>query len=187
MEINKIFNCLYYLIVISFINITAMSLCCVLNLFDGSVTLDQFSDFISAFVACLAFCVATHEYSLHKDSNQARVLADYNQRYCSDPIIAKVVRYLHENKDNRCSFIKPTSNEVELFMRFIEELEIQIERKRLDEDDVCCLFLYYAHYLGTEEEIRKELGISDYDNPMVWDKFKKVVKRYEKYMKNGQL
>jgi len=187
MEINKILNCLYYLIVISFINITAMSLCCVLNLFVGSVTLDQFSDFISAFVACLAFCIATTEYYLHKDSNQARVLTEYNQRYSTDPIITKVVRFLHEKDSGEYSYFKPTSNDVELFMRFMEELEIQIERKRLNESDICCLFFYYAHYLGTEEEIRKELGISDYDNPMAWDKFKKVVKRYEKYIKNGQL
>jgi len=108
----KIFDCLYYLIVVFLVNITVMILCCIINNFFGFVTIDQYSDFISAFVACLAFCIATHEYYLHKDSNQARVLADYNQRYCSDPIIAKVVRYLHEKEDNRCSFIKPTSNDV---------------------------------------------------------------------------
>jgi len=183
----KIFDCLYYLIVIFLVNITVMALCSIFNMFFDFVTIDQYSDFISAFVACLAFCVATYEYSLHKDSNQARVLADYNQRYCSDPIIAKVVRYLHENEDNRCSFIKPTSNEVELFMRFMEELEIQIERKRLDEDDVCCLFLYYAHYLGTKDKLRNELGISDYDDPKVWEKYKRVVVRYDKYVNNKQL
>jgi len=69
----------------------------------------------------------------------------------------------------------------------MEELEIQIERKRLDENDVCCLFLYYAHYLGTKDKIINELGISDYNDPKVWEKYKNVVKKYDDYIKNKQL
>lgn len=120
--------------------------------------IQEIAEMITAMVAILAFCYTKEEYDLHVKREKTATLAQYNERYATDPNIQKVINYLLWKGDGAPEDIRhyggesvddimPTKNEVEMFMRFFEELEISIEAKRLDPNIAKDLFAYYAHEL----------------------------------------
>jgi hypothetical protein len=60
-------------------------------------------------------------------------------------------------------------------MRFFEELELQIQYGRLNEKDVLDLFVYYAKIIDENEELRKHLGVTDYETN--WRTYIKLMNR----------
>ena len=69
---------------------------------------------------------------------------------------------------------KPSTHDAEMFMRFFEEMQIQIDKNRLEKEQVFDLFAYYAMVFDANKRIRENLGIKDYDkDEWLWSKFKK--------------
>ena len=186
-------NIVYYTILVILLIIIVLAAYCIAKLIWPELHLGSFAEVTTAIVAILAFIISISEYYIGKDSKQAQVLSEYNKRYSEDPNIVKVVKYLnyiHENGTiNNPHREVPSNYEVEMFMRFFEELELQIEKGRLSRKDVCNLFTYYAYFLSKPdcEELRKHLGITKDDYKKNWDGFKKIAESHIKYNRKKEL
>lgn len=66
---------------------------------------------------------------------------------------------------------KPDGHDVEMFMRFFEELDMLIESKQMDKNKVYYMF---AYYLLVFDSHRSEFNITDYDSGC-WKHFKNIV------------
>lgn len=98
---------------------------------------------LTASIATLAFAYTKKEYKLHVEKEQAQTLSEFNKRYSSDKNIEAVVKYLI-GKEEGVKVAMPTTYQLELFLRFFEELEYTISQKVLDEKLIFELFSYYA-------------------------------------------
>lgn len=180
-------NIVYYSIVVFFTVITTVAFFCCVKLLYADFELGNLAEILTALIAFIASIITYHEYKSAKDTKQAQVLSEYNKRYSEDPNIVKVVKYLnyiHEDGTiNNPHREKPSNYEVEMFMRFFEELELQIEKGRLSERDVCNLFTYYAFFLSMSKnkELRKLLGVTQKDYEENWDGFKSIANRHNKF------
>lgn len=154
------------------------SLCCAQLLYPHE-KIGDCANVITAIVSLFAFIVAWAEYHSRLDSMKAQVFSEYNKRYSEDPNIVKVVKYLNyiglDGTLNNPQREIPSNYEVEMFMRFFEELELQIQYGRLDEKDVLELFVYYANKLNKNDELRKQLGVIDYEKN--WRKYISLMNR----------
>ena len=124
--------------------------------------LEAIASSVTAVATTCGVFYAVIQYCFYKKQEKTAILLKYNERYATDQNIQKVVNYLlwkidhqkHGIPVNKVYYgfdneedIKPTKNQVEMFMRFFEELQISIEAKRLDPNMVKKLFAYYAHKL----------------------------------------
>lgn len=169
----------YYAIITFFIVITVTASYSCIKLFFPVSSIGSFAELFTAIIALLAFIIAFLEYSSSKDMKEVQILSEYNKRFSEDPNIVKVTQYLNYidvdgsiNNPHRCI---PSNYEVEIFMRFFEELELQISYGRLNEEDVLNLFIYYAKKISENNELRNHLGITDYDEN--WELFKRITDR----------
>lgn len=157
----------YCSIIIVFIVIIIVACSCILKLFYPQLELGSYAEIFTAIIALFASIVTYNEYMSTKDIRQAQVLSEYNKRYSEDPNIVKVVKYLNyidtDGTKNNPPQKKPSNYEVEMFMRFFEELELQIQCGRLNEKDVIDLFIYYAKKIDKNKDLREFLGITDYN------------------------
>jgi hypothetical protein len=175
----KILDILYVSIICFFVILTVYLISCIKQ----CVNLSVLADVVTAIITLFAFVWATKEYDLHKETLKAKVLSEYNKRYTEDPNIVRVVRYLQNYRDsNSYQCYKLTKQEIQMFMRFFEELKVQINHGRIDEEDVFELFTYYASYLNEKREIIDSLGIK-YNN-VYWSNYISLVVNYDEYIKN---
>lgn len=185
----KIISCniACYSIIVFFVVITVIAGYCCLRMFYPKLDIGSYSELIAALTALFAFIIALLEYKSSKDAKQAQVLSEYNKRYSEDPNITKVVKYLNYKAEgggiNNPIRAVPSNYEVEMFMRFFEEIELQIRYGRLDEEDVLNLFVYYANMLGDtkNKDLRISLGVSEKDYKEHWDGFKSIINKYQLY------
>ncbi len=137
------------------------------------------SEIISFLLAIFTLCITYCEYNNHVKKRQAEVLSEYNHRYCENEDFKKIIKELIEYEDNAITkedFLGEINNievvyQREMFMRFFEELQIQIEEKNLDKEQTFILFRWYAsvvNKIGTS-------FVSDYDKEKCWETFKKFV------------
>ena len=141
---------------------------------------------MTIFAAGTIFLTFT-EYLAHRKREKAEVLSVYNDRYTRDSYIKLVSKYIISKMDENEKAIHPSIHDVEMFMRFFEELEIQLTQKRIEEEHVFTLFAYYAIYVGSNMSlIRDDLKITDYsDDSWAWKPFRDYVERSIKYLLNG--
>lgn len=137
----------------------------VIYVFSGGLSLklskcEKLTDVILAFLAIMTFVLTCLGYYFHRQRDRAEVLGQYNERYSRDEHVNKVVPYLIADimgtKD-----AAPSIHNMEMFMRFFEEMELQIEKRRLDAYSVYKLFSYYALYLDSKPNLIKKLSIDD--------------------------
>ena len=129
------------------------------------------TDIILAILAITTLFCTFMEYSHHRKREKADVLGQYNERYSRDEHVNSVVNYLACYKDNMIPKDRPCLHDVEMFMRFFEEMEIQIKEDRLDEKYVYDLFSYYAIELGGNEKLRLLLGVESDDYQSNWKNY----------------
>ena len=139
----------------------------------------EVTDCLTVILAALTIFATIREYRYHRKRVMAEVLGQYNERYSSDEHINKVVNYIINYMDGKVTYCLPTPHDAELFMRFFEEMEIQINENRMEEHQVYSLFAFYALLLGGDEYLRSSLGISksEYDQSKNWKHFKSFVNR----------
>ena len=147
-------------------------------------------------VATISACYAYHEYLQHQKNEKTQLLCHYNHRYSTDANIKAVVEWMLDNTPaitpsssansgdiNGC--LSPTKGFVslyqkEMFMRFFEELNIQIKEGNLDKQQVKDLFSYYAIKFGKIDGFRE--NVTDYDTN--WSNFKSFVNLMDSDCKN---
>lgn len=177
-KLDKVCHIAYCAVIAFFVVVIAALSVCTIKLLYPTIEIGSSAQIVTAVIAMLAFVLSVSEYCVNKDFKEVQVLSEYNMRYTSDPNIIKVVKYLNyideHGKINNLPRVVPSNYEVEMFMRFFEELELQICCGRLKEKDVLDLFIYYAKKLD-DEQLRTELGVTDYDNN--WCGFRNLLNR----------
>ncbi len=140
---------------------------------------EKLSDVIMAFLAFVTFVSTCFGYYYHRKRDRAEVLSQYNERYSRDEHISKVVPFLIADIMGTKATI-PSVHDVEMFMRFFEEMELQIEKHRLDADSVYELFSYYALYFDSKPCLIEMFSIDDYNSNDNWKLFHNFVNRMAK-------
>lgn len=108
------------------------------------------SDAITAMVGVIGSSVAFYEYKAHDEEEKKQLLLKYNERYSTDENINQVLEFLTSRGQYKVQI--PTVNQREMFLRFFEELEIQIQNNMLDADLVYDLFSFYALEAGKPDD-----------------------------------
>ncbi len=98
---------------------------------------------IGAFTAALfAIIVAFFEYKQLKGRRKSELFSELNKRYLADEKnIQPVIRYLSHLHPNAPV---PEGYQIELFLRFFEEIDVYLKEEALDEETTYHLFAYYC-------------------------------------------
>ena len=101
-------------------------------------------------VAVIAAIISIIQLRSHNNKENNKLLSQLNKRYVKDENVQKVVRYLRENDP---SDEVPDAYQIELFLRFFEELGIYLKTKSIRKDDVKEFFgFYFERYENKENE-----------------------------------
>lgn len=102
------------------------------------------SDFIAAGTAIativVTIIVSWYEYHLHKDRERSKVFSKLNKRYLENKDVQAVVKYLSQTGPVQEA---PDDYQIELFLRFFEELCVYLKSKSFEPQPVEQLFGYY--------------------------------------------
>ena len=116
-------------------------------------------------MAIVAAVFSYIELQSHKEKENNKLLSQLNRRYVGSDDIQAVVKYL---RDFDAYNEKPTSYQVELFLRFFEELGVYMRNDNLPKADVINFFNYYFERLYTTERgeaLRKQIKNVDKELP----------------------
>ena len=91
-------------------------------------------------VAILAAIISYREYHGHKTKEDNKLLSQLNKRYVENDDVQTVVRYLRWNDPSNKA---PTAYQIDLFLRFFEELGVYLKSGSLTRDNVLNFFGYY--------------------------------------------
>ena len=105
-------------------------------------------DFLMLLVAGTALWYARKEYLGQKIKENHKLFSQLNRRYEMNNNIQTVVKYL---RDIGPSDEKPTLYQVEMFLRFFEELGIYTKTNSLDKKELFDFFGFYLKQLYTTE------------------------------------
>ena len=139
------------------------------------------SSFLTALIAGFALVVSIVEYRNHIKREKAKTLSNFNERYVNDKSIERVTKLLtkylddgenNEEKDDiKKQFSQLELYDIEMFIRFFEEVEYAIEAGALDEKEIRYMFAYYALAAAETKPVKKEITTDD------WYVFKHFVSR----------
>ncbi|MBQ9076306.1 MAG: hypothetical protein IJY31_00465 [Muribaculaceae bacterium] len=148
---------------------------------------------IEGFIGLCALSITFWEYHQYRERNKADILGKFNERYSSNSDIKDVITFIEEClkdlpqdeikgeiKNETKAKIKANIDtvkqiKIDLFFRFFEEIQLAIEAKSLNEEDVYNLFYYYA------EKGKKLSLLSDY--PTEWCILERFYNRMELHNK----
>ena len=142
-------------------------------------SIQAWSSLAMAVIAFIALIVACYEYFSHKEINKHQLFSQLNIRYQESDDIQTVIRYLRiKNPSDK----KPTLYQLELFLRFFEEIGMYMSTKSLPAETVDKFFGFYLKELYTSprgnellallikdeelpylEIVKKQIGISNND------------------------
>ena len=108
---------------------------------------------------------------------KTEVFIRYCSKYPMNKEVSNVVKYLEEIEglNHNSTVANPDGHDVEIFMRFFEEIEYHIRAKIMDEQMVYDMFSYY---LFVFEKNKEKFNITDYDSDS-WSYYRNIVKRLE--------
>ena len=102
------------------------------------------ADFITCALAILAFILSYKEYRNHKKRERISILTQLSERYATDSNISSVVKYLEDLEENEENTKLPDVHQIEMFMRFFEEIFCLIKANSLKENIVYYMFGHYV-------------------------------------------
>ena len=124
-----------------------------MNTFCCGVSWGSVADWSIAFFALCAFGLSIYEYKKHKKRERVNNLAQLNVRYTTDQDINSVVKYLETIEDNKEDTIEfPNIHQLEMFMRFFEEICCLINSKALKRNIVYYMFGHYVIIFADNKE-----------------------------------
>ncbi|MCR5362804.1 MAG: hypothetical protein K6E73_12475 [Bacteroidales bacterium] len=148
---------------------------------DGTTVGTHFPDYLSAWstfaTALFALCALIYswvEYRAHKKRAKAEVLRRYNERYYENNAVQYIVKYIYNNASKkRCPNPKKKFYlNLELFLRFFEEIQYSIVTDSIDKKEVRYILGYYAMRAIQCKKIKKTIN----DKPKAWIDFIYFVK-----------
>ena len=117
------------------------------------MTIADLIDLLILIVTGLAFILSIIELRSYKQKENNKLLSQLNQRYLANDNMQAVVKYLREIKP---TIEKPSPYQIELFLRFFEELGVYLRHNDQLLLDFYIFFNYYFKQLY-ESEKGKEL------------------------------
>ena len=118
--------------------------CCDINLGDVA-------EIFTCFLAFLAFILSCIEYRNYKKRERINILTQLNMRYTTNEDIRSVVKYLEALEDKKDESL-PEIHEIEMFMRFFEEIDCLIQAKSIKENIVYYMFGHYVLLFEKEKD-----------------------------------
>ncbi len=118
------------------------------------------ADLSTALFAFCALVVSICEFCKYKKRERVSILTQMSIRYTTDPDICSVVRYLEALEDKKESTLAlPNIHQLEMFMRFSEELCCLVKSKALKSNIVYYMFGHYVLvFANNKEKWATELG-----------------------------
>lgn len=111
-------------------------------------SIQAWTSLVMALIAFIALIIAYGEYKVHKKINEHQLFSQLNIRYQGNEDIQCVIKYLRAIEP---SDIKPTVYQLEIFLRFFEELGMYMETDSIDAKTVNNFFGHYLKELYTSE------------------------------------
>lgn len=133
-------------------------------------------------IAVIAVIVSIVEIQIHKRKEDRRLFSELNERYVNNKDIQAVVRCL---RDFDPEDTEPSSYQVELFLRFFEELGLYLETKSINAKDVKEFFDYYFDRFESTT-IGQELAEKIKQNHKSWKYLNVYRDKMKQYRKNNQ-
>ena len=157
--------------------------------FKEKIDVSNLGEMLSGITAAIAAFYVMIQYQSYLKDKKNNQLSIYNKRFAEDKYIAKVTKWMINSAKydengrivgkNKEKIIKeeetPDTYDKEMFMRFFEELNVQINNHLLNEEDTLRLFAYYALVFDEYKSFREE--ITDYDKDDLWMNFHKFIDR----------
>ncbi|MBR5039322.1 MAG: hypothetical protein IKX65_11465 [Prevotella sp.] len=104
------------------------------------------AEWLTAFIALGALIFSYVQIKNYKKQGRIELLSDYNKRFCANEELKVVGKYLEKEcgLNHHYNVPEPDDHQVEMFMRFFEEIELLINEGAMDEETVYYMFSYYA-------------------------------------------
>lgn len=145
---------------------------------------------LSIAIAVFSLLVSIWQYKIHKRQLKTELFSKYCTRYSINSDICAVVKYLEKeeglNVTDKNNVSKPNDHQVEMFMRFFEELELLIRSDSLDEEIVSYMFYYYLQTFSRLKENWKNIEY-DSENWKIFHQFMDRMKRIKEDKTNYKI
>lgn len=148
----------------------------------------QWSIFLSVLTIVAPIIWGAYEFREHVEQQRIQYFIDFGRKYTEDKDIAIVIEYLEYldhlkrfPKANIKPVDKPSSHQVEMYMRFFEELELMIRSEAVSESGAIYLFGYYTPLI--KQDWKSKWPTLKYDQPC-WSVYRDFAKRAEKFNYN---
>lgn len=111
-------------------------------------------ELVTVIVAILTVWQAWKAYSAHNITEYHKLFSQLNKRYENNEDMQDVVRYL---RDKEPSDKQPSLYQLEVFLRFFEELGLYMKTDSIKSEDVNRFFGYYLRQVYTSPRGKKLL------------------------------
>jgi hypothetical protein len=120
-------------------------------------------EFLTVIIALIALLHTRKEYLSHKQTEYHKLLSQLNKRYVCNEDMQDVVRYL---RDKEPSNKQPSLYQLEVFLRFFEELGLYMKTDSIKTEDVDRFFGFYLRQLYSSlrgKALLEQLGEEEND------------------------
>lgn len=120
-------------------------------------------EFVTVIIAILTIWQAWKAYYSHKLTEYHKLFSQLNERYENNGDMQDVVKYLREKEPSNK---QPSLYQLEVFLRFFEELGLYMKTDSIKADDVNRFFGFYLRQLYTSprgKTLIKQLGEEEND------------------------
>lgn len=118
-------------------------------------------------VAIVAVVVSIVELRSHKAKENNKLLSQLNKRYLNNTNIQAVVMYLRKNEPSN---EEPKAYQVDLFLRFFEELGAYLKTNSIKKEDVKVFFDFYFNQFETTDRgkiLKAKINNEDTDDELL--------------------
>ena len=140
------------------------------------------ADWVMVVVTVIALVTTWVEYKSQKSKDKYEVFAEYSKRYAEDENVIEVTKSLIGYMEGKTEDCKPVEGlsvyQKEMFMRFFEEIELQIENGRMDDGTVEDFFVYYAVAAAMCKPFVEGTELGSGFNDEVWKNYKRLIARF---------
>lgn len=163
------------------------------SFFICGLSVSEICSLIGALTAFVTAFIAVCKYEEHVEKERTQYLLDFGKKYTLDPEIKEVIMFLEELEDNNMykQEYLTTNNtyteealsihSLEMFMRFIEELELLIRSKAISESAALNLFGHYTTILDKYNMRWPRLGYKE----KYWNVYRDFVEKAKKFDHNN--
>ena len=143
------------------------------------MTTTDIIDLLILIVAASAFILSIIELRSYKQKENNKLLSQLNNRYLENHNVQAVVKYLRVNDPTDK---KPTAYQIDLFLRFFEELGVYLRHNKQVALDFYVFFNFYYKQLNETKRGQELLEIvgDEYKDLEYLDDYKKCMEKAKK-------